>query len=63
MSPVGLRPEKSCTGDVQQGKTKNKNYRPDFSSERVPHITKSVTVQKYLKKEGKKIGCGSEMGA
>jgi hypothetical protein len=39
---VGLRTEKRCAGDVQQ---KNpENYRPDFSSERAPHVTKSVTV-------------------
>jgi hypothetical protein len=43
MGSVGLRPEKGCVGDAQQ---KKKNPRLDFSSEREPHITKSVTVKK-----------------
>jgi hypothetical protein len=41
MSPVGLRTEKGCAGEVQQ---KTENYSPDFLSESAPHITKSVTV-------------------
>jgi hypothetical protein len=45
MSPVGLRKEKGCASDLQQKKKKKdiENYRRDFSSERTPHITKSVT--------------------
>jgi hypothetical protein len=39
MSPMGLRPEKDCAGEAQQ----HENYRPDISSERVPHINKPVT--------------------
>jgi hypothetical protein len=42
VSPTGLRTEKGCVGDVQHKKTEN--YRPDFSSERLPDITKFVTV-------------------
>jgi hypothetical protein len=41
INPVGLRPEKISAGDVQQKKIEN--YTLDFSSERAPHITKSVT--------------------
>jgi hypothetical protein len=46
MNPVKLGPEKGCVGDVQPKKKQkeNENYRPDFSSERAPHVTKSVTV-------------------
>jgi hypothetical protein len=40
MRPVGLRSEKGCAGDAQQ----KQNYRPDFSSERAPHINKPATV-------------------
>jgi hypothetical protein len=41
MSPVGLRYEKGCAGDALQKLIK---YRPDFSSERAPHINKPETV-------------------
>jgi hypothetical protein len=40
MSPVELRSERDCTVDARQ---KTENYRPDFSSERAPHMNKSVT--------------------
>jgi hypothetical protein len=39
---MALRTEKD---HVQQKKKKPENYRPDFSPERAPHITKSVTVK------------------
>jgi hypothetical protein len=39
-SPVGLKSEKDCADDAQQ----TENYRPDFSSERAPHINKPGTV-------------------
>jgi hypothetical protein len=38
-------------------------YRPDFSSERAPHINKPETVKKILKERMEKIGRGSQMGA
>jgi hypothetical protein len=40
MRPVGLRSEKDYAGDDP---VKTENYRPDFSSQRAPHINKSVT--------------------
>jgi hypothetical protein len=45
MSLVGLRPEKLKTKDPT-------------SRERAPHIKKSVTVYKYLKKEGENLVTG-----
>jgi hypothetical protein len=42
--------------------SEKKNYRPDFSSERAPHITKSISL-KIIKEKEEKIGRGSEMGA
>jgi hypothetical protein len=44
MSPVGLRSEKGCAGDARK-KLKTTD-RPDFSSERAPHINKPATVLK-----------------
>jgi hypothetical protein len=41
MSLVGLRSEKGCSGDALQ---KTEHYRPDFLSEKVPHINKPATV-------------------
>jgi hypothetical protein len=41
MSPVGLGSEKGCAGDARQ---KTEKYRPDFSSERAPHIDKPETI-------------------
>jgi hypothetical protein len=44
--------------------SKAEKYRPDFSSERVPHINKPVTVKKKIIKEKMgKIGRGSHVGA
>jgi hypothetical protein len=46
LSPVVHRLEKGCVGDVQQKKKKEtENYRPDFSSEMVFHVIKSITVK------------------
>jgi hypothetical protein len=44
---------------------KAENYRPDFSSERAPHINKSITFYKYdvSKERWRKIGRGSQMRA
>jgi hypothetical protein len=42
MNLIGRRPEKGCAGDAQQ--ELYVIYRPEFSSERAPHINKSVTV-------------------
>jgi hypothetical protein len=42
MSPVGFRTKKGCSGVVQGEEIEH--YRPSFSSERAPHITKSVTL-------------------
>jgi hypothetical protein len=41
MSPAGLRPKKDCAAEETTD-----NYRPDFSSERAPHINKPVSVKK-----------------
>jgi hypothetical protein len=41
MRLVGLGLEKGCAGDAP---AKTEKYRPDFSSERAPHIPKYVTV-------------------
>jgi hypothetical protein len=38
---------------------KTENYRPDFSSERAPHIN----CLKMIKEGRGKIGCGSQMDA
>jgi hypothetical protein len=37
-------------------------YRPDFSSERAPHINKPETVKKIIKEKKGKSGRGSQMG-
>jgi hypothetical protein len=42
---------------------KTENYRPDFSSERAPHINKPETVKNTIKERMGKIGGGSQMGA
>jgi hypothetical protein len=39
-----------------------RNYRPDFSSERAPHIKKSKLL-KIIKERSRKSGRGSQMGA
>jgi hypothetical protein len=43
MSPVGLRYENGCAGYAP---VKTEKHRPDFSSERAPHINKPETVKK-----------------
>jgi hypothetical protein len=48
---------------ISSKEKKLKNYRTDFSSERAPHITKSVNCLKIIKERGGKIGRGSHMGA
>jgi hypothetical protein len=60
MSPVGLRPEKGCADVVRQ---KNENYRPDFSSERAPHINKSFNCLKIIKERRAKFVARVEIGA
>jgi hypothetical protein len=56
MSPLELRSEKFCAGDAQQ---KIEKYKPDFSSERAPHINKTETVKKIIKERmGKKLVAG-----
>jgi hypothetical protein len=42
---------------------KTEKYRPDFSSERAPHINKLETVKKIIKESMGKFGRGSQMGA
>jgi hypothetical protein len=42
---------------------KSEKYRPDFSSERAPHINKPETVKKIIKERMEKIGRWSQMGA
>jgi hypothetical protein len=39
--PVGLQFEKGCADDAQE---KAEKYRPSFSSERAPHVTKCINV-------------------
>jgi hypothetical protein len=51
MSPMGLRSEKGCAGDARQ---KTEKYRPDFSSDRAPHINKPETVKKNTQRENGK---------
>jgi hypothetical protein len=55
VSATRLAPEKGCAGGAQQ---KAQHFRTDFSSERAPHNNKPVTVEKQLKKEGKKLVVG-----
>jgi hypothetical protein len=57
MSPVGLRSEKGWRCPA-----KTEKYRPDFSSERAPHINKTETVKKIIKERKGKIGRGAQMG-
>jgi hypothetical protein len=42
---------------------KTEKYRPDFSSERAPHINKPETVKKIIKERMGEIGRRSQMGA
>jgi hypothetical protein len=53
MSPVGLRPEKDCTGDVHK----------QLTSDRVPHVNKHLNCLKIIKERRRKIGHGSQMSA
>jgi hypothetical protein len=59
MSPVGLRSEKSCSGDARQ---KLKIPDPTSRQRGRPH-QQTRNCLKIIKERRGKIGCGSQMGA